>query len=317
MTVGSFIISLDCEAKWGMADHLGPRHQTVLVDERIRQVYRQIVALFGDFDVSATFAFVAIFLMDRRGGKDLLDRLDAPEGSALWRWLSAYREEWETGAAQGWHAPELAEIVGQAGHEIAAHGLTHLPLSQADVTDAEAVREIAGAREAMTDMGLEPPTYIFARNEQKCVSAIADAGYLGFRESRAASSRLLTLAQEFVPSMSSQGHIDTIARPTGSTIPVPAGLFMNFHFGPRALVPRPVTVSRWKRSLDHTSATGGVTHLWFHPHNLLFDPGATATLRPILAHAARLRDRGALHIETQAQYAARRLEGGHQPKSRQ
>ena len=249
--------------------------------------------------------------MNRREGAELLEKLDPSEGSALSRWLSAYRKEHDDDKPQGWHAPELAEIVGQAGHEIAAHGLTHLPLSQPDITDSEARREIVAARQLMNAMGMDVRTFIFARNEQKCLSAITDAGYAGYRESRSARSRLATLANEFAPSMPSELHHECVISQTGSTVPIAAGHFMNFHFGPRSLVPRSLTVRRWKSSLDHAAKTGGAVHLWFHPHNLLFDPGAqTAALSPILAHAARLRDQGELLIETQAQYAARRLRCG-------
>ena len=75
-------------------------------------------------------------------------------------------------------------------------------------------------------------------------------------------------------------------------------------------MPRAVTVRRWKTLLDRAADTGGVAHLWFHPHNFITAPSTRRTLDDILAHAARLRDAGRLEIVTQEQYCEALLAGG-------
>ena len=57
----TFILSLDCEGKWGVADLLGSDHARQLTDDRLRKAYAEIVALLDEHQVPATFAFVGAF----------------------------------------------------------------------------------------------------------------------------------------------------------------------------------------------------------------------------------------------------------------
>ena len=85
-----FIISLDCEGKWGMADNLKPYHHECLTDAALARAYERLVRLFGGYQVSATFAFVMAFVLTpeerEQFSSDLL-------GDDLDPWLSAYREQ--------------------------------------------------------------------------------------------------------------------------------------------------------------------------------------------------------------------------------
>lgn len=48
-TKGSFILSFDCEGKWGMADQLEPYLQTSLTDRALASAYDTLVALLARF----------------------------------------------------------------------------------------------------------------------------------------------------------------------------------------------------------------------------------------------------------------------------
>lgn len=56
-----FILSLDCEGKWGGADHLTPADHAGLSDQRLRQAYSDNLALLDEFDLPATSAFFGCF----------------------------------------------------------------------------------------------------------------------------------------------------------------------------------------------------------------------------------------------------------------
>lgn len=295
---GRFIVSLDCEGKWGMADSLQVYHHRLLTDEALAAVYSDIVGLFARHDVPATFAFVMAFTLstdERRHFSDILD----DDGRAD-PWLRHYWEALRQGHGGGWFQPKALETVRADGrHEIACHSFCHRDLADHAVSDAGAEAELDAAAAAARLKGVAPRTFVFPRNSVGHLPALKRAGYLGYRKARRRTGRLRTLAAE----------LDLWPRPEAPAgagrdglVAIPAGYFLNWRFGPRRLVPRAVTVRRWKNLLDGAAATGGVAHLWFHPHNFITAPSTRATLDAILAHAARLRAAGRIEIVTQERY---------------
>ena len=71
-----FILSLDCEGKWGVADHLTPANHAQLTDAKLREAYRSILDLLDRYAIPATFAYVGCFslsaveLAQRRAAQD-------------------------------------------------------------------------------------------------------------------------------------------------------------------------------------------------------------------------------------------------------
>lgn len=64
-----------------------------------------------------------------------------------------------------------------------------------------------------------------------------------------------------------------------------------------------------RRGLDRLADTDdGVVHLWLHPHNAV-DRHGRERMREVLAHVARLRDRGEIEVETMGEVAARTAAG--------
>jgi hypothetical protein len=60
---GVFIISFDCEGKWGVADHLDTRIEESFTTVNLLQNYRDLLALLGEHDLRATFAFVGAYTL--------------------------------------------------------------------------------------------------------------------------------------------------------------------------------------------------------------------------------------------------------------
>ncbi len=56
-----FILSLDCEGKWGVADGLTAKSREMLADDRLEAAYNQIVRLLDEHGIAATFAFAGLF----------------------------------------------------------------------------------------------------------------------------------------------------------------------------------------------------------------------------------------------------------------
>ena len=308
MAIGTFIISLDCEAKWGVADGLDRRTHETFTDALLKVTYRKLCDLFKSHDTPASFAFVAALLLERDAFADQLAAVSPPVRQAMSPWLRHYEDAMAAGgiAAQGWHLPRLRDIVDWAGaHEIASHGFTHFPLSSATSGDGIAEEEMRRSNAVLSALGTRPSSYIYARNEIASPSMLPDAGYGAYRMQRPQHGRLgraANLARECIPfgkADPATGHA-----PAGAAAPVPAGQFFNFAIGARRVVPRSLTVRRWHTILDDAAASAGCAHLWFHPHNAITDPGGLDSLARVLAHAVKLRERGLLQVQTMQQYVA-------------
>lgn len=297
---GTFIVSLDCEGKWGMADHLTAWHHAHLNRDELGAAYRQLLDLFRRYDIAASFAFVMAFVLSEDEQADMAEHFaDTPIEGA--NWLAAFRAAQHAGDLTGWSHPELLDLVrAEPMHEVACHGFTHLPLAEDLVPRTEAARELASCREVARRKGLALETFVYPRNLKGWPDALAEAGLRGFRARPARRGKAGLFAAEMNPFDASQGPCPDEA---GLTV-IPSGEMLNWQSGPRKLIPRAASRLRWQSRLEHAARTGGVAHIWLHPHNLIDAPGTAERLDDVLALAAALRDKGRLVVKTQALYCA-------------
>ena len=300
----TFIMSLDCEGKWGMADSLRPYHHRDLTDRRLAAAYSQLLAILARHDVAATFAFVMAFTLSQ-GERQKFAVLD-PRHNGTDSWLSHYWASLNAGEGEGWHVPEAFDRVRDAGrHEIACHSFCHRPLGDDSIDDAGAAAELARAAEAAKLKNVQLRTLVFPRNQIGNLGAVKAAGFLGYRSrldrSGGRRGRIGALLDEFDTKAIPQ---QPLAEREG-LVAIPPGRFFNWRFGLRRLVPPQVTMARWRNQLDRCAREGGIVHLWLHPHNLITGPGTGNVLSDVLAHVARLRDAGSLEVLTQQGYCER------------
>lgn len=305
--MGTFIVSLDCEGKWGMADSLQPYMHALFTDAALARVYDDLVGIFASHDVPATFAYVMAFTLseeERRAFPQLTPREGASDS-----WLAHHWADLSRGNGEGWFQPHSLDVVKADGrHEIACHGFSHRPLGDGMISEEEAEAELQAAEAVAALKGVRLRTLIFPRNMVGQLEVLRRNGYVGYREMLRRPpgklGRVVRLAEEFNIWPPPQ---KAVRARKGELVRIPAGRFFNWRFGSRRRVPPGVTVKRWTNLIDRAAATGGVAHLWLHPHNLITGPETRATLEQVLRHAARLRDAGRLLMETQAQYCERML----------
>lgn len=295
-----FIVSLDCEGKWGMADNLKPYHHELLTDAAIARAYQRLVELFARYEVPATFAFVMAFTLSPEERERFRSEL---HGDPSDLWLRAYREEVASGDMQGWHVPAALDIVRAASvHEIACHSFCHRPLGDRSISADGASAELSAANAVARLKGLSLETFVFPRNEVGHLRELRAHGFIGYRERlRRPRGRLgsaLSLAEEFNLWAPAQHR----SAATDGLVPVPSGRFLNWRFGARKLVPAKVTAARWRHQLHDAAANGGVVHMWLHPHNLVTAPRTELLLETVLADVRAMREAGRLSVVTQRDY---------------
>ena len=98
---GIFILSLDCEGKWGIADQLNESHREFLSDARLRVAYASVVALLDQFGLSATFAFTSLFTLP----PNQLRALPGEEISYRLPYTVSAFNDFKLGLFEGWSAP--------------------------------------------------------------------------------------------------------------------------------------------------------------------------------------------------------------------
>jgi hypothetical protein len=280
---GTAIISLDCEGRWGVADHLTPHTAAGLTDVRLRTAYRAVTDLFAAHAISATFAFVELFARPASRETTALVRDFAQEMPYL-----ARAAEGLAAGEEGWVGDWAYDMAAEGGHEIAFHGFTHVPWPM--LTRDQARRELAMARPEHLR------TMVYPRNQIAHADLLAEFGCKAYRGHRRFPSRAHSLLSEFDLGTPSQ---PMPAAGNGGALELPSGVFVNWRSGPRKLVPTAVTRRRARNLLHHAARTGGVAHFWLHPENIATAPATLANVEAVVAEIVRLRDAGQICVETQ------------------
>ena len=310
--VGTCIISLDCEGKWGMADRLNSDHEKLFSEENLIAAYESILATLAQKNLKATFAFVGAFTLEKSYFTQAW--LSPLSKSAQHRkWLHRLMSDLEKGTEEGWFLPQALRMVlnSDAKHEAASHGFTHLPFDTASESSVEL--EIAGILDWMNVHGLKIDTFIFPRNQVSRNFDLSRLGITGYRDRPAkrgflgVDSRLFNLLYEFYPFTPSQPLIDC-AQP--GMIAIPGDFFLNWRHGLRRYVPANLTVYRFRHALRHAARNNGVVHLWFHPHNLLTGSRQQALFERCVKALGEEADAGAIIVKTQAEFVSPILGAG-------
>ncbi len=290
-----FILSLDCEGKWGVADALTPRHRRELTDQRLREAYAAILEILDEYGIEATFAFVGGFSQSPRDFARIRPEIEALVPRAP-GYLGAALRDIDASGGAGWHGHALVDAVGSArvDHELALHGVTHVPWTSVDAAFAEAEMRMFNSLQGPVR---DSRTFVYPRNLVAHTEVLARYGFAGFRTARPARPRALSLLSEF-----NMFESPELPLRSDAIIPIPAGFFLNWRRGLRRLVPPAVTRIRMRRLLDAAEASGAVVLCWLHPENIASAPSTLELLRTLAHDVANAREAGDCEVLTQLGY---------------
>lgn len=295
-----FILSFDCEGKWGMADDAAMASNNPINGDSLTKAYTQIFEILERHKIAATFALVGLFAggfeqyVDSRG--ELLD--SEPHRD----WLNVPERAFAAGFQDGWFYPELVnQIKARGNHEIASHSFTHLPLHNGGVAEKSFLTELKFVNQWKAQNSLELSTFVYPRNQIKFEEQLSNFDFLGYRQcdiqNSAYANRFQILQDECNIGRKSDKH-SVSTRP----IAIPPGTFLNWRHGPRRIIPKWVTLKRWSNVLDHAVFSGGVAHLWLHPHNLITARGQVELFEDAISRVAKAQNSGLIKSVTQAEY---------------
>jgi peptidoglycan/xylan/chitin deacetylase (PgdA/CDA1 family) len=297
---GTFMLSFDCEGKWGLVDCLTEQHRQLYTTSNLEEVYRKLTSLLRKYGIDATFAFTAAFSLSRDRFDRLLPELDDP-GTRADPWIGRALAAIDRDKGQGWFSPACFDMVREPGcHEIASHGFSHLPWRASYATRAALDAELAMCRRVPEFTDESVRTFVFPRNQVAHQDLLGARGFAAYREKPSFGSRAATFASEFNLLSSSENFHWSDKVP----IALPAGHFLNWRHGLRRSVPAAVTVRRWQNMIRDAARGGGIVHGWTHPENFIDGHEMFPMLEEILRFAADEREAGRLQVLTNTQFVA-------------
>lgn len=304
---GVFTLSLDCEGLWGMADASSTFSEGQINRASLDGAYTFLLSELDRCSVRSTAAFVSCF-----GSSYDAVRLAMPEIEALGAGAPSWFEhllprlrDGRANALSGLEGSSYWNAFAKAGHEMAWHGATHLPLVPSLHPDLVEL-ELQIAAKLHKALGHSPRSIVFPRNQIGQLATLKDAGFVTYRDSRSGgfSRRLTNLFREW--SIWDQGD-DPVPRYEDGWEIFPAGHFLNWPAGARKAIPVSVTVKRWKSMLRAASEQGRYVHMWLHPHNLITAPRMKETFSLILEYVSELARLGDIKIMTMEEAQSTRL----------
>lgn len=314
-------ISLDFELYWGVRDKVPlDRYRRHLLGAR--EVVPVLLDLFRELGIHATWATVGLLFFGSKG--ELLANLPSEKPQYGRKHLSPYPGLEQIGDGERddpfHYAPSLIRrILETPGQELASHTFSHYYCLERGQSESAFREDLLAARNAAERFGVRMESLVLPRNQRNPAydRTCLDAGFRTFRgnlpswlyaprneEQESTLRRSLRVADAFV-NLSGR-HT---CHPSGNPLlEIPASRFLR-PWTPALRRLEGLRLRRLFRDLDHAAATGGVYHLWWHPHNFGAHPRENmAALKKTLLHFKRLEERGLMTSRTMGEILA--LEGG-------
>jgi peptidoglycan/xylan/chitin deacetylase (PgdA/CDA1 family) len=303
---GALVISLDFEIHWGVRYRFsahGPYHANLL---GVRQAIPEILRVFEEFDVAATWATVGFLFA--RSREELRHFSPAVRPSYRDPTLTPYDEEIGEGEDDDplHYAPTLiAAIRDTPRQEIGTHTFSHFYCLEPG-QDREAFRaDLASATAIARQHGVEFRSIVFPRNQHNADydDILWSAGIRCIRGNTLGWMNKATLVDDVGLLRRSARLLNAYVPISGSqTVPwhgllqpnglcnVPASLFFR-PYSPLERRLEPLRVQRLAALLRRAAVAREILHLYWHPHNFgVHLEENIAMLRAILENFARYRE---------------------------
>ncbi len=320
-TTGTLVISIDFELMWGVRDHrtmdnYGPNIRGV------RTALPAMLDLFAEFNIAATFATVGLLFAKNK--EEMITTSPAMKPRYTDAHLSPFNGHFDIvgkdEANDPYHfAPALIEVLKRhPQHEIGTHTFSHYyclePGQNVDEFDADLAAAISIARKS----GIELKSIVFPRNQfsEAYLAVCRKNGIICYRGNEAhwvhrpvpgseltLLRRAVRLADHYINITGH--HTPRMSNLSIPLIDVPASRFLR-PYSPSLRMLDPLRLRRMSKSMTNAARTGGVFHLWWHPHNFgVHEQENMAILRMLLQHFSKLKTAHGMRNETMLQVAER------------
>ena len=309
LTRGGLVLSLDFELAWGVHDTLdvhGPYRANII---GAREAVARLLDVFHEYEIRATWATVGLLFAGSR--EEALAYAPSERPRYLNDRLDPYAIEVgpdERSDPLHYGNSLITAINSCPGQEIASHSFSHYYCLEPGQTPEAFAADIASAVAIAAANGIALQSFVFPRNQVRLdyLGVLADNGFITYRGAEPNSlnrprpgraGNLLTrgarLVDAYLPISGanvSQWPSVPIEAGESHLVNVPASHFLRPVSERRAWLGQ-LQRRRIRSSMRTAAETGGLFHLWWHPHNF----GASMMtnlmlLRGLLDDFAMLRD---------------------------
>jgi peptidoglycan/xylan/chitin deacetylase (PgdA/CDA1 family) len=297
--MSNFVISLDFEMFWGVADSqtLDGYKDNVY---GVWDVVPKLLSLFEKYEVKATWATVGMVMcqdytqwLDIRSVHEKLPK--PPSNYDLGPIVKEY--------PRLFFAKSLVQqILDAKEQELATHTFSHFLCNEEVSNKSLFTSDILCAQEVASSFGVQLESIVFPRNQYDYahISELPKLGIKAFRGNQnhwiyrgghyvpyGLVGRAFRLADSWVPISGSHiHHIESIHQVAN----VPASLFLR-PWSPKLAKFDNIRLKRISSMMNQAVVADGIFHLWWHPHNFgVNTDGNLNFLEKILIHFSKLRD---------------------------
>lgn len=315
MASAKFVISLDFELFWGVADTqtiagYGPN---VLGEW---QAVPRMLALFARYGVRVTWATVGMIMCrnydDWRATRpsllpDYARRALSPYG--MDQFVRSYPRLF-------FARPLVEQILAAQGQELGTHTYGHFYCNEAGASPAQFAADLACAQSVAASMGVSLRSAVLPRNQivaafLPILSQAAIQVYRGnaphplYRHGDAVVGGIAGRAARFADAcLPLSGKRTVRPQSHGALVNVPGSQFL-YPWSRRHRALLPLRLRRLKQGMAQAAREGSTFHLWWHPHNFGVNLDENlAQLEVLLRHYRRLADSHGMQSHCMADFAS-------------
>ncbi len=303
----NFILSFDCEGKWGNPQKANSAYAKFTNDTLI-EAYQKIISLLEKYDTPATFAFVSTLIINPSRTLEILEKETCESNKNMKfgsiSWVSTALKDLSDNKYHGWYCPELIEIVRNLKDiHICSHGGCHIPYSESLTSSNSIEKDILLIESAFKKFpNIDRKTFIYPRNIIGFQDKLKSIGIRGYRNIDIEEKKI-GIKGKLIRYMNEFHSLDRFSqeydkKEKSRLIALSSSKFINAHIEERRLIPRSVTKHRVRKMIKRSFYDSNVVHFYSHPHNFISDPGLYKTLEEILQIASKYRESNQLDIIT-------------------
>jgi len=310
---GILIICIDLELAWGFVfRRLFPLRENILMQGR--QSIPTLLKLFQRYEIPATWAVVGHLLLSqcKRHNNIIHPEIIRPRYS----WFLGDWFQFDPGSdiqhAPLWYGRDLIDDIlnNPIAHDIGSHSFSHFLFGEVGLDKEAAESDFLAFDKASREIGFKAVSFVYPAHSVGHREMLPRFGFKIYR------GNTLEPFIEYWPPLRKflrfWIHSCAIAPlpadpqiEEDGLIHLPASMHFALKNGLSGFfITQEALARRAKRGILHTSRKGGVFTLYFHDHNLGFDPVAhLAALENVLEFASNLRNKGVLRIMTMRELA--------------
>ena len=277
----SVCISIDCELAWGVVDNLSNKFikKTLELDEII---CNELIQLFNDLNISATWAVVAAMLDKNNKMINIVDK-------------------------KAWYNPRIIEklLLSNVYQEIASHSYSHPNF--ANYNEHYIEEDFQKANYFFSQNNININSFVFPRNQIRYLKLLNNYGFKIFRSQDKSFYKKIYKQNKFLGKIAN--IVDKIIPISANTITpkisnynlteLESSLLFISRYGYKKIISEYSIYKKAKLCIDLAIERNECFHLWFHPSNFYYNTSNQIKLfRKILKYADDQRKKGKLSINT-------------------